>query len=222
MGVLKASLLRMMAFSALLHICSCLFPLYAGAQNADSDFESTLAQRYDWIAYLDIETLPYYFRYQGSTLNPIDRVRVTYQQTPAPFLLRNLEVPPLQSIKYEDLWYHAGRAYGLSRLVKTPTQTNDQVVVFLRSPANTSSSSIQDAAVNCTMHLLAETSLNQSIVAAVAVPQSNFENISSKFEKFHFYPMSLPFTGRSGALSFQLISYPDGQERDLYYDQMRQ
>jgi hypothetical protein len=222
MGLVKSSLLRMTVLSALLLMSSCLFPLHASALNTNSDFETTLARRYDWIAYLDIETWPYYLRYQGSTLNPIDRVRVTYQQTPAPFLLRNLEVPPLASIKYEDFWCHAGRAYGLSRLVRAPTQTNDQVVVFLRSPANTNSSGILEAAANCAMHLLAESSLNQSIVAAVAVPQSNFEDISGKFEKFHFYPMSLPFTGRSGALSFQLISYPDGQERDFYYDRTRQ
>jgi|SRR5271170_7565597 len=45
--------------------------------------------------------------------------------------------------------------------------------------------------------------------------------VAAQFQKFHFFPVSLPFSGQSGAMSFQLISSPDGQERDFYFDGTR-
>ncbi len=212
------------AASLLLSITLSLGPLWfdhsTAAATEDNEFSlETLTRQYHWILYVDVERLNDYLKYPRSTLNPLDRFIVSYQQTAAAFILRETSSPSYTPFKYEEFWYHDAKPIGFRRYKDVPMPMHDQGAIFFRFPADSSGMfNSPEATANCAMRLLVEASVRRSIVAAIIVPQMFFERVSTALGNFGFYPVGASLAGQGAQSTVRLISYPKGLERYFYLD----
>jgi hypothetical protein len=187
----------------------------------DRDLEA-LTNQYDWLVYVNVDHFTHYLNYPTSSLTPVDRFTVVYRKTAAAFVLRSVQAPTFEPFKYEEFWYHGGRAIGLRRYQDAPMPQNEQGAIFFRYPSQTDVSNYPAATANCAARLLMETLLKRSIVAAVIVPGDCFEQISDALRTLAFLPVQRGSGGNDQSLTLRLLSEPPGMERYFYYDETTQ
>ncbi len=183
------------------------------ARTQDSLFDnSSLDQRFDFVITVQTQVLKNYMSYQGSTLNPITQLSVTYRETPR---LNRDRVS--KTVQYEDLWYHDCHAIGCRRYNVFQIEPGEQGAIRFVPSQDTTASGC--AIANATTRLLLDIGLNQSALAAVFVPADAVGSVTSEFEQFNFHPFTpKPDHGLKAAMSLFICSEPEGTKQYLYYD----
>lgn len=202
--------------------CTASRSLAVPSGGDDSDPELLqLARQYNWILYVDGSRIKNFMRYEGSGLDPVDQFAVTFQQTAAAYVVRGVEAPRFQPFHYEEFWYHAGTPIGLRRRRDVPMPERLQGAIYFRGIDNDAINN-SSAIADCAMRLAVESSAQGALVAAVVVPKDCFEQISSAFGKFGFYPaeqITFDASAGSGGTSLRLVSNPPGEDRSFVYMQ---
>ncbi len=184
--------------------------------------DSKSNQQYNWIVFVDAGTLKNYMSYSGSKLNPVDQFVVTYRQTASQFILRGVSAPVFAPVKYEEFWYHTGAAIGLRRYNELPVPKDLQGALYFRAAQEDKVLEHPLSAANLVTRLLLEIHLNNSIVAAVLVPDDAFDQVAGDLEHFNFLPVKQSVVGGSKSLSFRLESYPLQKVTTFYYASAQQ
>ena len=208
--------MKFLAFLFFLAV-SIAAPCSAFAQEDKFAIDLQSNQQFNWFLFVDADTLKNYMSYPGSTLSPLDQYVVTYRQTTSQFVIRGIQAPILLPVKYEEFWYHTGQAVGLRRYNQLPVPKDLQGALFIRPAASSQVLEHPLSAANCITRLLLEVYLNQSLLAAVLVPESAFDQIAGDLEKYNFLPVRQGITAGMKTLSFRLESYPKGKETMFYY-----
>lgn len=195
-------------------IAACLLVMVAlPGQTQGSLFDKgSLDQRFDFVITVTTQKLKGYMGYQGSTLNPITQLSVSYRETP-----RLNQNRPGKTVQYEDLWYHDCKAIGCRRYNVFQIEPGEQGAIrFVPSDDTTEAGC---AIANATTRLLLDIGLNQSSLAAVFVPSDAVGNVTTQFEQFNFHPYRpRPDRGVRAAMALFICSEPDGSKQYLYYD----
>jgi hypothetical protein len=174
--------------------------------------KGSLEQRFDFIITVQTQVLKGYMTYQGSTLNPITQLTVTYQETPR---LNQNRVS--KTVQYEDLWYHDCKAIGCRRYNVFQIEPGEQGAIRFVPSADASNSGC--AIANATTRLLLDIGLNKSSLAAVFVPADAVGSVTTQFEQFNFHPYTpQPDHGIKAAMALFICSEPEGTKQYLYYD----
>ena len=183
------------------------------AQTQDSFFDSSsLDQRFDFVITVQTQVLQNYMAYQGSTLNPITQLSISYRETTR---LNKNRVS--KTVQYEDLWYHDCKAIGCRRYNVFQVEPGEQGAIRFVPSQDTTAAGC--AIANATTRLLLDIGLNQSALAAVFVPADAVGSVTSAFEQFNFHPFTpSPDHGIKGAMSLFISSEPAGTKQYMYYD----
>lgn len=195
--------------------CSIGLITFPNAQSSEND-NATLNEQFDWVLYVDSSSIPNYLNYPTSQLGALDKYAVTFIKTGSDFILRGGQLPKCNSNPYEEFWYHHSRPIGQRRSRRAQMQANEQGALILRIKQGDKGSNTA-AAANCLVRLFLEARLQESIVAAVIVPEFCFEQVSSDLGQLNFFPVQSFTKATDGNLTLRLLSDPPGGERHFYY-----
>jgi hypothetical protein len=187
------------------------------AETGGSDFERIMLKQFDYIFYCDMETLDHYLSYKGSTMaGPYVRIVITYQVTNSMGRMHQQATDP---IKYEEIWYHAGKCVGLHRYQDIVLNPDYQGAIYFRGKDDTAVCDHTIDAVDCAVRLLMDIYVKRSILAGVIVPAACFEGVSSDLGQYNFFLLEEASGGKGENMSLHLEGYPrGGTERYFYYD----
>jgi hypothetical protein len=186
-----------------------MVPIAAFALEDEYD-ERGLDRVNDWVIYIDAKKKKEYFNYKGSHLNPITSVKITYRKTP-----RHSEDADVTTRKYEELWYHQGRALGSRRYCSLNIEQYKKGIVLVRDSEDV----LQEprAVANAIVKLTVELSIKQINCLGITVPKDMYRDVVADLAHFGFSTKNetLKFPGRQTSIS--LYSNPSGLENDLYF-----
>lgn len=171
-------------------------------------------RQYDWTVYLSLAPMDKFLQYPNSGMTPIMRVPVEYRFSPKRNFRKNY---PLERQKYEELWYHAGRAVGLKRYSMMPFMMDEQGALYV-TPDQRNGQNIREI-TNAIVRLVLDIYARRTILATIVVPQEYFETIASELTQYNFFKLTIVYPGGPGNnMSIHLVSEPFGLERYFYYD----
>lgn len=152
------------------------------AEQAPLYSDAWLDQRYDWVLYLELNTMKGYLNYPSSQLWPMVSVKVSYRVNPRLAAAGT----PNKAVPYEELWYHEGRPIGCRRYTTLPIKKGWQGAVCI-SP--TPDAAVQSPALaNSIVRLLLDVSLINNVLTVVLVPPQTTSLISNDLGRFKFFP----------------------------------
>lgn len=171
-------------------------------------------RQFDWVVSLKLDTMDRFLKYPSSTMNPITRVAIDYRFTPNRFSRKD-RITDRQ--KYEELWYHDGKAVGCKRYQTLELSSSEQGCLYIR-PDPKVGDSIREL-TNAIVRLVLDVYDKKSILASIIVPKDNFENFATALAQYHFFKLTMVYPGGPGNnMSIHVMSDPYGMERYYYYD----
>jgi hypothetical protein len=188
----------------------------ARADQGGTSYERILARQYEWVFYTDMEIVPKYMQYKGSTMNPIIRFAVTYQLTRP--TSRRMSDPPPPGIKYEEIWYHDGKAIGLKRYNQIYPGPLQQGAIYFRSNDDVNLCDYPREMCNCCIRLMMDTYAKRSIMAGAMVPMQCFDIFGTYLQYYNFFTLDEASGGKGENMSLHVNTYPRGREKYYYYD----
>ncbi len=130
-----------------------------------------IAKPYDWTVELETRKLEHQFDYVGSHLKGVEKVKVSYQQTPT------AENPEPTRQHYENFWYHDGKPLGLERLHAYEITQGDGVSILIKHNDEMGSDKECKAAANAILRVILDSYLNKNAVVNVRIPPESFEKV---------------------------------------------
>lgn len=173
---------------------------------ADDDKDDNLGQP-DLVVELRLEPLKDYLDYDGSRLSPAEVVKVMCKRARAGSRFR-----------YEDLWYHDGRAIGCKRYRQIGTTGGETIMVSVTRDSALSGSRPAEDIANAIVRIMVDLTVNSAGVSAIVLPQSMFNQVVDSLGSFGFYRKEArPETAIPSQISLHCISDPPGEQTDVYY-----
>ena len=171
-------------------------------------------RQYDWTIYMSLSPMEKYLKYGGSAMNPIMRVPIEYRYSPNRTFRKNY---PLDRQKYEEIWYHDGKAVGLKRYLPMNLSSEEQGAMYI-TPNPKNGENVREL-TNAMVRLVLDIYARRTILATIVVPQDYFENFASALTQYNFFKLTVVYPGGPGNnMSIHLVSEPQGIERYFYYD----
>ncbi len=171
-------------------------------------------RQYDWVIYMSLSPMDKYLKYKGSEMASIMRVPIEYRYAPN----RNFRKSyPLERQKYEEIWYHDGKAVGLKRYAYLNLSGDEQGAMYI-TPNPKNSENVREL-TNAMVRMVLDVYAKRTILATIVVPQELFENFASALTQYNFFKLTVVYPGGPGNnMSIHLVSEPQGTERYFYYD----
>jgi hypothetical protein len=171
-------------------------------------------RQYDWTIYMSLSPLDKYLKYPGSAMSPVMRIPIEYRYSPNRNFRKNY---PLDRQKYEEIWYHDGKAVGLQRYAPLILSMEEQGALYItQNPKN--GENIREL-TNALVRLVMDLYARRTILATIVVPQEYFESFASALTQYNFFKLTVVYPGGPGNnMSIHLVSEPFGTERYFYYD----
>ncbi|HEY9732748.1 MAG TPA: hypothetical protein V6C89_12595 [Drouetiella sp.] len=171
-------------------------------------------RQFDWVVYMSLSPMDNFLKYPGSTMSPIMRVPVEYRYSPNRTFRKSY---PLERQKYEEIWYHDGRAVGLRRYKELNLSQQEQGAVYI-TPNPRNGQNVPEL-TNALVRLVLDIYAKRTILATIVVPQELFENFANALAQYNFFKLTIVYPGGPGNnMSIHLVSEPFGTERYFYYD----
>ncbi len=187
-------------------VIACLL-LSFNPQLASADDE--IVMPYDWVIQVDTVRLKRQFEYSGSTLNPIEKLEVSWHP-----------VDKKDDItKYESIWFHDGKAVGMEKLRKLDIEKGEGVAIEVKHKESYATEAEKKAVANAIIRLTLDAYLNKNTVDAVKVPKDSFGGISNKLQEYGFH-IAEEKAGDSQVqytsdMTVTLVSVPEGEKQTL-------
>jgi hypothetical protein len=200
----KNKILRISAISMIAFLLLSFAP-----QHASADVGVDLP--YDWVIQVETDQLKRQFEYQGSTLNPVERLEVTWYPT------KDKE----KKTRYELMYYHDGRPFGMEKLHKMDIDKGDGVAIEIKHKSNNATEAEKKDAGNAIFRLALDAYLNRNPLAAVKVPVDSFDTVSEKLQALGFHDSKQDGEGLDNSEQFKsdmtisLFSVPEGKHVTL-------
>lgn len=189
------------------------------AETGGWDFERIMLKQYDYIFYCDMEVFDNFMKYPGSVIpGPYVRIVITYQLTNS--MNRFAEQQNYPPVKYEELWYRAGKCVGLHRYTTLILNPQYQGGLYFRGKEDSTVAEHTLDAADCTVRLIMDIYVQRSIMAGVMIPAGCFESMGSDLGQFNFFKLEEASGGRGENMTLRLETYPrmGNMERYFYYD----
>ncbi|MCC6976816.1 MAG: hypothetical protein IT343_00740 [Candidatus Melainabacteria bacterium] len=185
---------------------ACLF-LSFNPHPASADDQVVLP--YDWVIQVDTIRLKRQFEYSGSTLNPIEKLEVSWHPVDKKDDVK----------KYESMWFHDGKAVGMEKVRKLDIEKGEGVAIEVKHKESNATEAEKKAVANAIIRLTLDAYLNKNTVAAVKVPKESFSGISNRIQEFGFH-IAEEKAGDSQVqytsdMTVTLISVPEGEKQTL-------
>lgn len=165
---------------------------------------------FDWVITVTTEELKDYFTFPGTNLNPIVKVKVTYQDKKT---TKNEEVP------YEDLYFRGCEAVGLRRYSVLNINNTGLGAIRIQHKTSDAGSGETCSAANAITRLLLDTYILGDAPSVVLVPRTSFGPIAQDLRRENFFPFE---SGADQAIPASIIlslaSEPDGNRQSMYYN----
>ncbi len=168
-----------------------------------------LGNEFKWSMVLYLPDVKDSLNYTGSTLYPLTKVSVRFNQYPS--------VGTVQAKAYEEFWYHKKAILGMRRLNQIrPTPGSDGAIILCPRKEK-EGTDCATAITNALVRVMLDVQFRGAITSLVVVPDADFPAIAGALEKYGFYSedkMSLKLN--EIALSLRLRGYPQGIDKLLY------
>jgi hypothetical protein len=171
--------------------------------------DNYLGTEFKWSMVLYLPDVKDCLNYQGTTLHPLTKVSVRFDQYPS--------IGKVESKPYEEFWYHKKAVLGMRRRnqVRLAAGSGGAIILCPRKEAESSdcSSAITDALVR----VLVDVQFQGAATNLVVVPDADFQAIAGALERYGFYSEDkLSLKLNEIALSLRLRGYPQGIDRLFY------
>jgi len=165
---------------------------------------------YDWVIKVETHQLKRQFEYKGSTLSPVEKLEVSWHPTK----------DEDKVTKYEYMYYHEGRPFGMEKLRKMDMEQGEGVAIEIKHKDGDGTEAEKKDAANATFRLALDAYLNKNPLAAVKVPITSFDAVSNQLINLGFHDAQDEGGGdfNQGAksdMSLYLYSVPDGKKQTL-------
>lgn len=200
----KGKYLKIGVFPAIVYLLLAFMPQQAIADNK-------VDLPYDWVIQVETTELKRQFDYQGSGLKPIEKLEVVWYPTK----------DQNKKTKYELLYYHDGRPFGMEKLHKMEIDQGDGVAIEIKHKDNNATESEKKDAGNAIFRLALDAYLNRNPLAAVKVPIDSFDTVSDKLKNLGFHDSKDDAGGLNTTeqfksdMSITLVSVPEGKNVTL-------
>lgn len=205
---------RRTAKALILLLLVCIQTTVPAAAFEEEFSERGLDYTNDWVIYIDTTTKKEFLNYKGSQLNPISNLRVSYRRTP-----RHSEGFDPSPRKYEDLWYHQGRALGSRRYCSLNIDQNKRGIVIVRNSEDAARE--PRAVANAIVKLTVELALKNIVCLGFMVPKDMYKDVVADLAHFGFSAKNDTLKLGGMQTSIYLCSNPSGLETDLYFQKWR-
>jgi len=171
--------------------------------------EEEVVLPYDWVVQVDTLKLKRQFEYSGSSLNPVEKLEVTWHPADKKDNVT----------KYEHIWYHDGKPIGMEKIRKLDIEKGEGVAIEIKHKDNNASEAEKKAAANAIIRLTLDAYLNKNTVAAVRVPIASFSAISNRIQELGFHIADNKNVDTDvqykSDMTINLFSVPDGEKQTL-------
>ena len=185
------------------------------ADERSQHIDDYLDSQYDWAMCLDVGKAQHYLNYEGSRLHPLDKVRITFRQSPRSSAA--IAASATTTLLYEELWYHQGVPIGSQRRAQLKINRQKLGTILLRSSGLEPVQAGE--ALNAAIRLFVDLQLMQQNINTFVVPLEYYALMSADLGKYRFYqPNKAQKNAMSGPqLSIRLLSYPSGRDETFFF-----
>lgn len=200
----KDKMLRFLVLPAIASSLLSFIPQHAIADNQ-------VALPYDFVVQVETTQLKRQFEYQGSTLNPVEKLEIVWYPT------KDKD----NKTKYQNMYYHDGKPLGMEKLHKMDIEQGEGVAIEIKHKDNNASEAEKKDAANAAFRLALDLYLNKNPLAAVKVPVDSFESVSDRLQALGFHDSKNDGEGLDNAEQFKsnmtisLFSVPEGKHITL-------
>lgn len=168
-----------------------------------------LGTEFKWSMVLYLPDVKDGLNYKGSTLHPLTKVSVRFNQYPT--------AGKVESKPYEEFWYHKKSILGMRRRNQISLATSSEGAIILCPRKEAESSDCSSAITNTLVRVLLDVQFRGAITSLVVVPDADFQAIAGALERYGFYGEDKSSNNLNElALSLRLRGYPLGAEKLLY------
>ncbi len=200
----NGKILKISVLPAIAGLLLSFVPQYAFA-------EDKVDLPYYWVIQVETDELKRQFDYQGSTLKPIEKLEVVWYPVK----------DQSKKTKYEQLYYHEGRPFGMEKLHKMDIDQGDGVAIEIKHKDNNPTEAEKKDAGNAIFRLALDAYLNRNPLAGVKVPSQSFDSIADKLKNLGFHDSEDDNGGLNTTeqfksdMSITLLSVPEGKHMTL-------
>jgi hypothetical protein len=168
-----------------------------------------LGTEFKWSMVLYLPDVKDSLDYEGSTLHPLTKVSVRFNQYPS--------VGKVESKPYEEFWYHKKSILGMRRRNQVQLVAGSGGAIILCPRKERESSDCSSAITNALVRVMLDVQFRGGITTLVVVPDSDYQSIAGALERYGFYGEDRSSSNLNEiALSMRLRGYPKGAEKLLY------
>lgn len=165
---------------------------------------------YDWVMKVETQQLKRQFEYKGSTLNPVEKLEVSWHPTK----------DENKVTKYEYLYYHEGRPFGMEKLRRLDMAQGEGLAIEIKHKDGDGTEAEKKGAANAAFRLALDAYLNKNPLAAVKVPIASFDVVSNQLISLGFHDAQNEGgndfnEGAKTDMTIYLYSVPDGKKQTL-------
>jgi hypothetical protein len=168
-----------------------------------------LGNEFKWSMVLYLPDVKDSLDYKGSTLHPLTKVSVRFNQYPSRGIV--------QSKPYEEFWYHRKAVLGMHRRNQVQLAAGSGGAIILCPRKERESPDCSSAITNALVRVMLDVQFRGAITTLVVVPDSDYQAIAGALERYGFYGEDKSSSNLNEiALSMRLRGYPQGPEKLLY------
>ncbi|HIA50964.1 MAG TPA: hypothetical protein EYN91_02605 [Candidatus Melainabacteria bacterium] len=166
---------------------------------------------YDWVIQVETRRLERQFDYKNSKLNPVEKLEVLWYPTK----------DETKKTKYEYMYYHDGKPYGMEKLRKFDIDEGDGVAIEIKHKENNATDAEKRDAANAVFRLALDSYLHKNPVVAVKVPMDSFNTVSNRLMELGFHDSKddgdeLETDSKfTASMTLGLYSVPEGKQITL-------
>lgn len=166
-----------------------------------------LVKQFDWSMVLYVPDTRGYLDYNGTSLYPITKVCVNF----------NEHATPLRTKSYEELWYHKKKTLGLRRQNSVQIEPDSDGTIIICPSQKKEQPDFAFAVSDTLVRLLVDIHFRDATSSHVMIPGSDYDEIVEALKRYGIYSEKVKKASLASCpLSVRLRTYPEPRD-ELFY-----
>lgn len=171
--------------------------------------DARLDSLHDFVLFIDADTLKDHFKYHGSKLFPIVRLKVSLRA----IAWQKKRDEEIKTEKFEELWYYDGKPIGSRQYCQNKIDARKIGTIIVRTvdgdPRQT------QAVASAIVKLSIDLRLRDAMVSSIVLPRDRYKETVEYLGNYGFFGNFVPTSGIH--MSLHMRSNPPGKDEYLYY-----
>lgn len=190
-------------------VAALIFGVPCRADEEVDQSDARLDHLHDFVLFVDADTLKDHFKYHGSKIFPVVRLRVWQR----PIAWGRQRDEAIKTEKLEELWYYDGKPIGSRQYCPLKIERGRVGIILVRTMDGDPRQS--QAVASAIVKLSLDLRLQETTLSSIVVPRGQYKETVEYLGNYGFFGNFIPTSGIH--MSLHMRSNPPGLDEYLYY-----